>query len=97
MANAVTVPASNGPLQVNVTDFKDAAGNSTIAPEVPNFVVSGPATIAPHPSDPQTAVVTLAGTPGVVSVEARYSAFTLPGTITVEPGPAVTATLNISA
>jgi hypothetical protein len=96
MANAVTVATTNGPLQVNVTDFKDAAGNATVAPEVPNFVVSGPATIAPQ-GDPQTAIVTLAGTPGIVSVEARYSAFTMTGTITVEAGPAVTATLNISA
>lgn len=97
MASEITVPAGNGPLQVNVSDFKDANGNATVPPGVPNFVGGGVGTIAPHPSSPHAAIVTLDGTPGTVNVEARYGVFTLVGTITVEAGPAVTATINISA
>jgi hypothetical protein len=95
MANEVTVYANNGPLAVSVSDFKDALGNPTVAPDaVPTFVVVGPASAAPNG---QTAMVTLTGEAGDVSVSAQYAAFTLTGTIHVTAGPAVTATLNISA
>lgn len=98
MANAITVSTNNGPLQVTVSDFRDANGNVTAPPSAaPGYAITGPATIAAHPTEAHTAVVTLDGTPGTVSVQALYELFNIAGTITVEAGPAVTATLNISA
>lgn len=97
MPSEVTVAVTNPPLQVSVNNFLDANGNSAVVPSAPGFTITGPATVAPHPTEAHTAVVTLAGTPGTVYVTALYPLFTLSGTINVEPGPAVTATLNISA
>lgn len=97
MANTIQVAATNGPLQVGVVDFKDVIGNPASPPEAPNWVVSGPATIEALPGDGLSAQVTLLGAVGEVVVEARFSAFTVTGTIYVVAGYAASATLNISA
>lgn len=102
-----TVPASGGPFVADIVGFVDDHGNPTTETDVPVFASSDEtvATVAVDPATPQKATVTLTGKTGQAQITASFPdasgggsgpAYVVTGLLDVQPGEAVSASMNFS-
>lgn len=97
------VPDSGGPFTADITGFVDSKGNPTTDSDVPVWASSDEsiAGVAVSDTNPQEAVVTLKGPLGQVQITATFGdpangGFVVTGTLEVQPGAAVSATMAFS-